>query len=151
MELCSPREPIATQLVQELWNALDVIYAEPCGISGPCTWTVEPFEQPGSGFMIAWIGDEAAGCGAFKPMEAGVAEVNRIYVRPEFRRMGVAKAIMAQVAEEARAHGYSTLRLETGTLQPDAVSLYEGLGYHRCPCWGEYANDPISLCYEISL
>jgi len=48
-------------------------------------------------------------------------------------------------------NGFTTLRLETGTEQPEAVALYESLGYRRIPAFGEYASDPYSICYEKGL
>jgi ribosomal protein S18 acetylase RimI-like enzyme len=48
----------------------------------------------------------------------------------------------------ASQYGYNTLRLETGTRQPEAISLYESFGFHRIPPYGRYVGDPLSLCFE---
>jgi putative acetyltransferase len=52
---------------------------------------------------------------------------------------------------EARRLGYRRLCLETGSRQPAAMSLYEGLGFGRIAPFGEYASDPTSVCYELWL
>jgi putative acetyltransferase len=54
---------------------------------------------------------------------------------------------------EARAHrnGYSTVRLETGSLQPGAIRLYESAGYHRIENYGVYQGNPQSICFEKTL
>ena len=51
----------------------------------------------------------------------------------------------------AREHGYLTLRLETGTRQPEAIGLYRSAGYGEIPCFGEYADDQFSVCFEKRL
>jgi ribosomal protein S18 acetylase RimI-like enzyme len=51
----------------------------------------------------------------------------------------------------AQERGYSTLRLETGTRQPEAIELYKSAGYGEMPCFGEYADDPFSVCFEKHL
>jgi putative acetyltransferase len=55
---------------------------------------------------------------------------------------------MAAVDREARALGYARLRLETGFLLPESIALYEKHGFVHIPCWGAYADDPASVCYE---
>jgi putative acetyltransferase len=88
------------------------------------------------------------GCGALRLMEPGAAEIKRMFTRPEARGRGVGRAVLARLEDEARARGIGLLRLETGTLQPDAHRLYEAAGYRQIPCFGEYAGEPLSRCYE---
>ena len=58
---------------------------------------------------------------------------------------------MAMLEDQGLRNGFTTLRLETGTEQPEAVALYESLGYRRIPAFGEYVSDPYSICYEKGL
>jgi putative acetyltransferase len=93
----------------------------------------------------------ALGCGGLRPMEPGAAEIKRMFVRPEARGQGVARVLLERLEVEARDRGIRLLRLETGTLQPDAQSFYEAAGYQPIPCFGEYAGAPLSRCYERRL
>jgi ribosomal protein S18 acetylase RimI-like enzyme len=56
--------------------------------------------------------------------------------------------MMVHLEEQASQQGYQILRLETGANQPEAVNLYRKLGYHNIPKFGEYINDPYSVCME---
>ena len=47
--------------------------------------------------------------------------------------------------------GYTVMRLETGNRQHPAMALYESFGFERIAPFGEYANDPTSVCYEKNL
>jgi putative acetyltransferase len=56
--------------------------------------------------------------------------------------------MLAALEEVAVRLGYRTIRLETGVSQPEAIGLYEGAGYGRIPCFGEYISDSRSRCFE---
>jgi GNAT superfamily N-acetyltransferase len=93
----------------------------------------------------------ALGCGALRHLGDDVAEVKRMYVVPEARGRGVSKAVLAGLEAAAASRGWTTLRLETGPRQPEAVRLYEGAGYRPIDAFGAYvgavdAED--SLFYE---
>ncbi|GIF24507.1 GNAT superfamily N-acetyltransferase [Actinoplanes tereljensis] len=94
---------------------------------------------------------QAIGCGALRRLDQASAEVKRMYVTPAGRGSGVATAILRTLEEQARALGWHTLRLETGTAQPDAMRFYEREGYHQIPRYGAYADSDHSVCYERSL
>jgi hypothetical protein len=43
------------------------------------------------------------------------------------------------------------MRLETGNEATEALALYAASGYEPIPCWGPFATDPKSLCFEKRL
>lgn len=71
-----------------------------------------------------------------------------MYVRPDKRGKGISRRILLTLEALARDYDYTMLRLETGLRQPQAMGLYESEGYHCIPCFGDYALDPLSVCYE---
>jgi putative acetyltransferase len=93
----------------------------------------------------------ALGCGALRLLEPGVAEIKRMYTRPDARGRGIARAVLERLEDEARARGIGVLRLETGPMQPEAHRLYETGGYEPIPAFGAYAGEPLSRCYERRL
>ena len=76
-----------------------------------------------------------------RPLEDGVAEIERRYVVPAARVRGLSKLVPAGLEAAARDRGWTTLRLETGPRQPEAVALYEGVGYRRIAAFGPYGDD----------
>jgi len=107
--------------------------------------------DPQISFLVARIDDEPIGCVGLQPMEQHMAEVRRMYVRPAQRGFGVSRALLAAVEEMALGWGVLTLRLETGDLQPESISLYQSSGYRRIPAFGVYVGQPRSLCFEKHL
>ena len=74
-----------------------------------------------------------------------------MYVVPEARGRGLGKALVAWLLEAARDAGYNRIRLETGNRQEEALGLYKAAGFASIPCWGPYATDPKSRCFELDL
>jgi GNAT superfamily N-acetyltransferase len=94
-------------------------------------------------------GGETVGCGALRPLGDGVAEIKRMYAVPAARGRGLSKLVLAGLEAAARDRGWTTLRLETGPRQPEAIALYEGAGYRPIAAFGPYADDADdSLFYE---
>ncbi len=104
-------------------------------------------------FLLRYQGIPA-GCGGIKLFGTeygGYGEIKRMYVRPQFRSLGLGKLMLNHLADYALAHGVKLLRLETGVHQQTAISLYERMGFTRIPPFGAYTEDPLSLFYEKQL
>jgi putative acetyltransferase len=109
------------------------------------------FVQSGGVFLIGRIDGQAVASGAVRPIGERIAEVKRMYVCPEFRGRGLARAVLAALEASAAVLGHRTIRLETGDGQPEAIALYSSAGYRPVPCFGEYALDPRCRCFEKQL
>jgi GNAT superfamily N-acetyltransferase len=97
-------------------------------------------------FLIARADGEPLGCGALRPLENGTVEIKRMFVRATARRRGISRAILDALEGIARDSGYATLVLETGTRQPEALTLYRSAGYVEREPYGEYVGNPFSVC-----
>jgi putative acetyltransferase len=106
-----------------------------------------PPAQPGSIYLIAFLAENPVGCGALRKIDTITAEVRRMYVLSSARRIGIGRALLVRLEKEAHKLGYASLKLQTGNRQRAAMALYESYGFTRIPPFGEYVNDPISICY----
>ncbi|MEV6598619.1 GNAT family N-acetyltransferase [Actinoplanes sp. NPDC051346] len=103
-------------------------------------------------FVVAVGADgEAVGCGALRPLDAASAEIKRMYVTPPARGTGVATRLLQTLETTALERGWSTLRLETGTAQPEAQRFYRREGYQDIPLFGSYIGSELSVCMERHL
>ena len=96
--------------------------------------------------FLAYHDNTAVGCASFKEVEAGVAEVKRVFVKHQYRGMKIAWQLLAELEKEAQKQGYHTLILETGSFLTAALSLYRKIGFHVIDNYGPYANMPQSIC-----
>jgi len=81
----------------------------------------------------------------------GALEVKRVYVAPSARGTGVSTILMSELERIAAAQGSDRLILQTGDRQPDAVALYEKIGYTRIEIYPPYLEIAFSNCYEKPL
>jgi putative acetyltransferase len=102
-------------------------------------------------FLVARNHGDPIGCGGLRPIEPGLVEIKRMYVRPAERGNGYGKLILQALEDEARALGAERVVLETGVGQPESMSLYQRSGYTEIPCFGAYASEPLSRCFERCL
>lgn len=108
----------------------------------------EHFREPHGAFFIARENDRAVGCGGIRWVDDATAEIKRMYVRPESRKTGVARKVLASLEAWAAEHGFERIILESGTAQPDACALYESSGYERIEPYGVWKDSPESICYS---
>ncbi|WP_307719226.1 GNAT family N-acetyltransferase [Pseudoduganella armeniaca] len=106
---------------------------------------VSSLTQPNVLFAVARANDGAAlGCAAIVVTPA-YGEVKRMYVRPAARGQGAARRLLETLELRARAEGCTALMLETGPTMPEALALYERLGYKYRGPFGDYPDDPLSV------
>jgi len=111
-------------------------------------FSVDKLIRQGVAFFVIRQDDTPAGCGGVKLFGTEYGEVKRMYVRPAFRGLGLAKAMLDHLAAYTRQQDAPLLRLETGIYQQEAIGLYERWGFQRIPPFGDYKEDPLSLFYE---
>ncbi|GAB4584912.1 GNAT family N-acetyltransferase [Nocardia sp. IFM 10818] len=88
---------------------------------------------PRGRLLVAFAGNEPVGVGALEPIDAAVAEIKRMYVRPAARGAGIARALLDRLVRDAAALGFETARLETATFMTEAQSLYLSMGFVDIP------------------
>ena len=98
----------------------------------------------------AFVGDELVGHAALRPF-GDALEVKRVYVRSDHRGQGISKRLMREVEVIAAEHGVTSLILQTGARQAEAIALYEKIGYVPIDRFGAYAPVPFFLCFDKEL
>ncbi|HEY1292759.1 MAG TPA: GNAT family N-acetyltransferase [Chloroflexota bacterium] len=142
-----PASSDATELITELDAHLEPQYAR----ESRHGFSVDKLIADGVAFFVVRVDDQPAGCGGIKLFGTEFGELKRMYVRLAFRGQGLGKLMLDHLADVARNQGISVLRLETGIHQHAAIRLYEQAGFVRTPPFGDYTDDPVSLCYEKRL
>lgn len=107
---------------------------------------VDQLRHPDVTFWSVWRGDEIAGCGALKRLDAERGELKSMRVADAFLGQGVGRALLEHLIAEAKAMGLKSLWLETGSTPPflPALRLYESAGFSRCSPFAPYTEDPFS-------
>ncbi len=106
-----------------------------------------PYDRPDSGYFLAMSGESIAGGVAFSRLETGEAEMARLFVRPRFRRLGIARSLVERAMHEAGALGYDRMVLHTlpewhaaqalyGELKFTPIAAYSGVTVNAAICFG---------------
>jgi GNAT superfamily N-acetyltransferase len=111
-------------------------------------YSVEKLLGKAVSFFLVRHNGTPAGCGGLQLFGTDYGEIKRMYVRPQFRGLGLGKLMLEHLADYARSRGVGLLRLETGIHQHAAIHLYEATGFRSIPPFGEYKDDPLSRFYE---
>jgi putative acetyltransferase len=107
-----------------------------------------PYAPPDGELWLAIVGHTSAGCVGLKAIEPGVAEIKRLYVRPNFRGMKLGRKLAQTAIEKCRLLGYRKVRLDTLPVMKEAQSLYRSLGFQPIG-GGTGPDDPIDM--ELNL
>jgi GNAT superfamily N-acetyltransferase len=114
------------------------------------TSTVAPTEMvpPAGWFVLLCVDGAVIAGGGVRRLSAGVAEIKRMYVRPEHRGRGLGRALLEGLEAAAADLGYARVRLDTAASMDAALALYGRAGYRAIPdyngnsyasFWGEKA------------
>lgn len=105
-----------------------------------------------AGVMLVVVNrdDEVVGTAGVRRLAPGVAELKRMWLRPDCRGRGLARRLMDRCLDEARALGGRVLRLDSERDRlAVAVRLYRGYGFVEIPYYNR--NPRADVWMELRL
>lgn len=95
---------------------------------------------PHGGLWLAHRAGAAVGCVALRGLAPGVAELKRLYLRPQARGTGLGRLLLEHALREARQRGHLEVRLDVLPEFHAAIRLYEAMGFRDIP---PYCHNPV--------
>jgi GNAT superfamily N-acetyltransferase len=99
------------------------------------------FAPPAGSLLLARASEEPAGCVALRDLGHGACEMKRMFVHERFHGLGIGRALAQAIVADARALGYSIMRLDTGSRQVEAQTLYQQLGFRKIEPYYDLPDD----------
>ena len=108
------------------------------------------YAAPQGALLLAFVGDELAGCGGMRPLPSAdypnACEMTRLYVRNSHRRLGLGRQLAEALLDAARVAGYHHVLLDTLSEMESARALYADLNFHEIP---PYYHNPIAGAHYL--
>ena len=101
--------------------------------------------------VVAYLDDDAVGCGGLRATHDGAVEIKRMFVSPNARGTGIGRMILQELENMAQEDGYERAVLETSKRLTNANHLYARSGYSVIPNYGPYVGLEDSVCMEKAL
>lgn len=101
--------------------------------------------------IVIYDGDCPIGCAGFKKYDDTCAEVKRVFIRQDYRGLGISHRLMTLLEAAAKEQGYRYFILESGEPLITAMALYRKIGYEVIPNYGPYRDMPESICMKKAL
>jgi GNAT superfamily N-acetyltransferase len=91
------------------------------------------YGTPHGAMVLALVDGVPAGCVMLRGIGEDTSEMKRLFVRPAFRGLGLAKRLIMEIMQVSCRLGYRHVSFEAGALQTEAEALYRSLGFKRTP------------------
>jgi ribosomal protein S18 acetylase RimI-like enzyme len=89
------------------------------------------YAAPDGCLLLAVADSKPAGCVALRKLDETTCEMRMLFVRPELQGLGIGRALVLRLLEQAQSMGYSTMRLDTSRHMVSAHRLYGSLGFRE--------------------
>ena len=118
-------------------------------------YAMPPDAVAASGLVMVGAREQGVllGVGALREFDLITGEVKSMHTAAVARGRGVGRLVLDDLLARCRSRDYRRVLLETGSMDEmaPARALYESVGFVRRPPYGEYTDNGINLCYELSL
>jgi len=138
-----PSHVDAQQLIEELSRVLRGI----TGDDGKSSCVEDHFNPDQDVFVVAFLGGNPVGCGAFRAHRDRTCEIKRMYAKVH----GVGTGLLHHLENTARACGYTYAVLSTRRVNTHAVAFYQRHGYQEIAPYGKYRLSTVSVCLGKAL
>jgi len=98
------------------------------------------YAPPDGILILALVNGKGAGCIALRMISENIGEMKRLYVRDEYKSLGIGRSLVNMVIIEARELNYHYIRLDTLPTMKKAQGLYEAFGFYDIE---PYVHNPI--------
>ena len=106
------------------------------------------YALPEGRLLLVRLDDEVIGGVGMRPLDDGICEMKRMYVRPSSQGMGAGRKLAEAIVNAAVEEGYAAMRLDTLSRLDAAIALYRSIGFVEIPA---YYDNPLDGVFYLEL
>ena len=124
----------AKKLISEyiIWLGFDLAFQN---IDKEMNSLQEMYSKPVGGLLLAMVDGKPAGVAGIRKFEGNDCELKRMFVKADFRGIGLGKELIVAAIELAKNLNYKCIKLDTADFMKDAISLYARNGFIEIPAY----------------
>jgi GNAT superfamily N-acetyltransferase len=92
---------------------------------------LEKFYPPHGRLLLAEMDDRIVGLACLHRIGEDIGEVKRMYVRNEYRGLGIGRTLLERLIEEAKEMGFPKVQLDSARFMEAAHALYRSNGFYE--------------------
>ena len=146
----SPTGDLAGQLLHRYYDELAARLPTGFDPGEEASAQLPEFEGPTGAFLVAYLDDQPAGCGALRRFDATTAEIKRMWIDPTWRGRGIGRQLLSDLEATGRERGYQRLCLDTSAQLTEAISMYRSFGFNEVPDYNGNVDADLWFGKEIS-
>jgi len=101
------------------------------------------YGSPTGCLLLVYNQSEAVACAAYRKMDEHICELKRMYIKPDYRRQGIAQKMMDLLCDRAKINGYQLMRLDTLDTMTPAIHLYSKNGFYNIDAYYHNPNERV--------
>jgi ribosomal protein S18 acetylase RimI-like enzyme len=142
---------LRTRYQQDNWFITEVLDKQ--SLTSELETLSTSYRAPKGQAFIALNGDEVYGCGAYRTLDDRTCEIKRMFVPSRFQGSGFGRKLCTAIIGSARDEGYKLIKLDTGKIMVEAISMYKSFGFRECAPYYEYPSNlmPYFVFMEMTL
>ena len=90
---------------------------------------LDAFTPPTGHLLLAEVGGQPAGIAGLRMLDDAICEIKRVYVKPDYRRLGLGKALLEALIARAKAKDMQYIRLDSARFLNSAHNLFRAFGF----------------------
>jgi ribosomal protein S18 acetylase RimI-like enzyme len=103
---------------------------------------------PEGSILLCKNNHEFIGCVGIRKIDNHIAELKRMYIKPEYQNQGIGKTLLEKAIELARILDYKVIRLDTLNNMIPAMNLYKKQGFYEIPAY-YYNPNKTAVYFEL--
>ncbi len=110
----------------------------------------EMYAEPTGALILASVKNKTIGVAGIRKFENNDCELKRMYVKEEYRGLGIGRKILEYAIELAKKMNYDKMKLDTHDSMKVAIKLYHDYGFREIPQYRYNPNKEVKF-FELDL